>query len=496
MCKGGGATENNPAVAHAGRPVAGALDPVGVACMLANGSVHNHRTLFREVGVLERAGTYRLGVGGHARSSHWECRFEPAEPASAAGLGPALLERLEHAVAARHDPARTTRLALSGGLDCRGLLGLLESAAGARDVRCFSYAHGEPAPGSDEAVAALLASSRGHPHELVPSFGGDVERVLLRNAVLGGGVNHFCHEVDAWLALGAATRGRPAPVLFVGDEWLGWSAPRLRTPRDALEAVYVHGLEGLAWIRPALPAATWRELRDGLEDDRSALLARHAEHRDLQQLMDALYLEQRLGDVLLPARSSFPGRWFTLAEPFLDDGVLDLMLCVPSHLRRGKRLYREVIADAFPELFAIERARSASFEGYLAPALFAARDRLVDHLRATDSPLDELIPRELLVQALEGSIRIDGRERFVPWRIRRRLFAPRRRVPPAKLLERALLLRRFLGEAFGDHHAPPVVEPSGAAPERPDAAPRSSPREALDPGRARDGRWLAGPNGR
>ena len=51
------------------------IDPAGIACYLANGVVHNNRTLFDGIRILERACVHKLTVDGFHGTRYWSYEF-------------------------------------------------------------------------------------------------------------------------------------------------------------------------------------------------------------------------------------------------------------------------------------------------------------------------------------------------------------------------------------------------------------------------------------
>lgn len=164
------------------------LDEFGVGCYLANGVVHNNRTIFSDISVLERASIHTIDCGGLTSFRYWEYTFERAQSnVDEKALQAQLSELIIESVRIRTDDDRPVYLSLSGGYDATTLLGCLRQLR-IENVRCFSYAHGVPAPGSDADVAARQATLCGYDHFVLPSYQGDLASTLRKNAIKGQGV--------------------------------------------------------------------------------------------------------------------------------------------------------------------------------------------------------------------------------------------------------------------------------------------------------------------
>lgn len=431
------------------------LDPVGVALVLATGAALNGRTLFAGVRVLERASTHRVTGEGVDSRRYWSQGFagEHAHRPPPA-LRRDLVGLVREAVRDRRRAAPGALLSLSAGLDSRAILGALVETGG-DDVETFSYAHGPPRPGSDAALARRLAALSGVRHELVESYRGDLGVVVRENARLGSGLANFCDEVDAWTTLAA----RGLRGVLVGDECFGWVDVPLGTPEDVLEVVGIRGFDGIAWIARLLPGEVARSFQEALDSELHAIYERSPDTRDLHDRKDFLYLDQRVAHVLMPWRESFAGRLGRVQMPFLDRRILDLMQGVPSSLRRDKRLYREAIAEAFPDLLAVPRARRSGYLVNWNHELAAQGPALQAGVVSTESRLDELVPREVGLEllarrrgaragagyGLKKAVDFAASRRGPTGRIARAAGArPLRRIDETTVLLRLLVLREAL----------------------------------------------------
>ncbi len=432
-------------------------DPTGVASFLVNGRAFAGRTVLDGVRLLEPASIHRLTDRGLTAARYWHVQFDPSR-APEEELQAELSDRLAAAVGRCLFDRPTPFLALSGGMDSRGIGAELRWGAEAEGVECFSFVRGNPRAGCDEQVAAEIAGLLGYPHRLVQSDDGDLVRLVLDNARQGEGNTNLVHEVAGWEAMSECFGAVDRPVVLTGDTALGWVDIPLRSPQEVLDALFIHGVDAAPGLDQVLPSRTYREMAEGLEADREAIWSRCAGTDDLQDAADFLNIDQRLPYVILPWREAFTGRSATVRRPFLDNDVLDLVTVLPTELRRGKRLYVRTLEAKYPDLARIPLARDQNYRvdhpTEVARQARALR-RLIDR---QSSVVDDLVPPDVAHQLLAAAVqstpqwwRAPARRaarRLVPGPARTRLrtrFDPRViPVPPSLLLVRLLILREGL----------------------------------------------------
>ncbi len=384
-----------------GRPI----DRAAVACYLAAGYAYNDRTPYEGVRVLESGSTYHLHDAKLDHVKYWRYQFD-ATPKSTPleSLKKDLRDLVIEAIRLRLRSDRAPWLSLTGGYDSRVILAVLAKCLRVPDVQCFSYAYGEVLPDSDESYAGRLAALCGYSHQIVPSFDGDVLRVIQRNGHLCGGSADVSDEIDAWFTLGTNVAAGPMPVLFSGDtRFLSFDFD-IKNVRDATTGSYMPDFNVLSWTKSLLGAATYREFASAVDNELDIAVKRTPPSDDLYAFRDMLGFEQAHVRLTGPWREYFPGRFFKQARPFLDDSLLELFLRLPTDLRRAKRLYMETFTEMFPELFALPRATSASYASYWRPAIQRQSAELIRLVEGQPSPLDDVIEPDILVALLNTDL--------------------------------------------------------------------------------------------
>lgn len=431
------------------------LDATGLACYLANGVVHNGRTLLEGVSALRRASVHRLGRDGLTAEPYWRYGFDTAvASAPATQLQAELGELLVAAVLRRLPPAGAVYLSLSAGYDATGILGAMGKDLQLPGVYCRSYSLPGAGRDDDAAIAATMARASRYEHQTLPSYSGDLPATIARNVALAHGHAHFCEEVSFWDTLGPELAARDGAI-FVGDECFGIKDGSPPTSMaEALRKVQIRGLADMPWVAGYLPGVTLRELGERWAAELDAIVASCPQSENLEDYRDYLYLDQRACNVILPWRERFAGAWAPVRFPLLDNAILEFVARLPAAHRRGKQLFKATMTGRYPELFAAPRGRVGYRPDWAAEyARYGAA--ILDRLSAEDSPLDRYVApsaiAQLLVDTQSGSraaSSLAGQARRLSDKALRRLGMalgrPATTLPLAEAAERAKLLTRLL----------------------------------------------------
>jgi hypothetical protein len=427
------------------------LDPIGIAWSLVNKAVYNNRTLFEGVRILERASVHELRSTGFDSHAYWTYRFDHSHE----GLRlPELRNELSHLLV---DSVRKCMpvdspviLPLTGGWDSVGILGILRYKLNVAGVESFTWFNTKkPRRNGDADVARAMAEIAGYRHRAARGYTGDVMERIDQDGSFGNGITQPGSEFDALIELSEGFGRCDKSAMLMGAHCFGWVACDLQSNRDLLDR-----LQLLEWTTaPALvhlfDGATCRRLADGLAADREAILEKHRDVEDYYDLKEVLYLDQRMSNYILPQNEYFFGDFMTVANPFLENAVLDFTMKVPAAWRSGKRLYKLTIAEMLPELFAIRRATRGEFTTDWGRESESRSADIRQMLLSRKSMLDELVPPDRIVEFLKHGVRWKASAKA--W-MRLQAFAGKAiaklkgtRPPPRRLITgRAHILRRIL----------------------------------------------------
>src|SRR5690606_20467905 len=131
------------------------------------------------------------------------------------------------------------------------------------------------------------------------------------------------------------------------------------------------------------------------------------------------------------------GRWAPVRSPLLASPLLDFLRRTPSSMHANKAFWCGFVMEAFPEIFAFPRGRgnySPDWRNeYARNSAFVA-----DLIHRESSPLDEVLPPEVLLELLAANAMMIGGYSSIPQRLRRltgrarmALRAPSGSVPAA-----------------------------------------------------------------
>jgi asparagine synthase (glutamine-hydrolysing) len=379
---------------------AASLDKTAVGCYLANGSMLNNHTPYQEIRTLERASIHRIEAQKISSQRYWNYEFNQAyahitEEKLQSDFGDVLVSVI------RKRTGDDNLISLSSGYDSTVILGVMGSILKPQNVSTFSYYHGKIQTGSDEAIAAKMAAVYGYPHTMVPSFVGNLPMTLQLNAGMGQGISNYCDEVDAWIKL-SEHYPPPRPPLFVGDECFGGiRAAEIPSEREVLKYASIYSFETKAWLKKFIGNDLYQQFCKQTSEEIQKRLANTPSFVDLRDKKDYLFLDHRINSRVMPWRENFAGSFFDVQNPFLDNEILDFMMAVPRDLRKGKRLFRNTAEWMFPDLFQLQRARSASVASYWPVELKLQQQQLEKYLFSSGkSRLDPLISPETIQKVI------------------------------------------------------------------------------------------------
>jgi asparagine synthase (glutamine-hydrolysing) len=441
------------------------LDPAGIGSLLACGVAHSDLTPFEGIRKLRPASLYRFDGGSMSVDLFWGHSVVEEAGRGTAELKQDLMKAMRKAVSRRVDDYGNVFVSLSGGYDSRAVVAMLAEVIDDKErIRSFTYNHGAPVGDSDATVAAAVANELGLSHELIEAYQGNLIETLAANSARGQGVANFCLEVDAWQAMGPTMATSDEDGLFVADIPGMAVAPKGGSPESVLASVDIYPISTVGAFLSLLDPEGSAALTAAWGEGYAQLLEQAASHEDARVGHDRLYLDQRLSNSLMLWRECFQMPFVRVANPLLDNAVVDLMLSLPVELREMKVLYRQALAEAFPGLFAIP----TSAGGWNAPDWareIRNHEGAIRNMLDSPSRLDELIAPEAIagwldfglarqtarsddmVARLKRTVRASAPLRRIVRAVRPRVQPPvRRKRPWGRLMLDLLSLRGFLSK--------------------------------------------------
>jgi asparagine synthetase B (glutamine-hydrolysing) len=373
--------------------------------------------------------------------------MEPAGHRSRKRLQADLTDLLHQAVRRRTRKGRVGLL-LSGGVDSRGILAVLDDPVAIRAVTFTTHARETRPPLGDWAIAETCARQVGMPMSVVPYDPRDFAEAMQASVSASDGAAGFVFQ-NIWDRIREETK---IQYLLRGDECMGWCTGPISATR-VLPSVGLHSLGRMSELKRCFRRGKVEAFVADMEAELETILSScHA--LTPYDRVDELYLGQRWIHYLQPKERILSRAGMHVRNPWLDRDVLDFVRTLPARCRLRKRLFRQTLARLAPSLFRIPRARESEFDNYRSALRAAEReDGTVSRLVFQDNPLledffEQGAVKELIehvcsrVPSPKTRSRFDPRSilpvsMFVP------LYAVRNYVtdPPPRLTGARLLLR-------------------------------------------------------
>ena len=377
-----------------------ALDPAMVSSFLVNGYMVRGHTLFTGVTGLPNASLARITPDGCVTTPYW--RFQPGADLwrDKRALGRELWSRITSSVLSSVTGGHTV-IALSGGYDSATMLGILAGAG--QPVSSFSFALGEPLPGSDAEVARRQAMLLGVEHRIY-RYDGDFSIKAMLEMHLDSGLimRKGCYEISAYnRAISDALARWDNPVMCFGDEAFGQGAFRIRSDDDLLGSAALKSPDIMAPLVPPIQPGPAAALGAALRESYGDLLGAARRETNREDTRDRLFLEIFLIGNMVQMRRQTVGRRMGFAMPYLEMGVLDMARHLPSPLRTHKNFFEAVARRELPELFRIRRAAFSQAQPVLRDAITDQQLALRDAINGLRHGIPDVMSPADLMSVLE-----------------------------------------------------------------------------------------------
>jgi hypothetical protein len=301
----------------------------------------------------------------------------------------------------KHSLSGPVLLSLSAGHDARAILGILKYGIEIPEVNCFSYdLSPEPIKESDSALAARLAEKVSYPHELIPAYGDDLLTFLKENATEGKGLANLCAEINVWYYLKKKYNNAE---IFVGEQHFG-------VPDAPLEKLLcIDNKTGLDWLRTLLDMDLYNRLKESITklDERIYEKVKENGISHPQDTRDYVYLEERCNHVSMLWREYFSSQAGFVHNPFLHGYFLEFISKIPLQLRTNKELFKRVVKKMFPQIYEVEITSKYTNKYHWDKQIHKNRKKLERLVKETDSRLNDIIPREKVLEILNHQDRIN-----------------------------------------------------------------------------------------
>lgn len=364
------------------------FNPSVVPWMLATGTLGPGFSWDKRIQHLPGATTLALDRSAWTLHVHTEPIRFIAEPGSAEEFERRTVERLRHVIGSAQVADPRWAMTLSGGVDSRVVLCLLQNRSGLRAVT-WGLRSSLPNPINDARVAPRLARHFGLEYHYFETDLSEepIDRVFSRFLAIGEGrtdrISAYADGFRLWGAIfDAGIRG-----ILRGDEAFGERT--VRNVADVRERAGLFLWSDFAGLRPleqfGLPAQV---IPPAFEQRVGESLATWRDR--LQQQFRAPFVFGALHDLKLP--------YVEVNSPLLSNSLVEWTRRLPEELRTNKILLRRIAAHMIPN---IRFSRVGALEP---PGEIMKSPRVVEFLRDSLSGdgAGTAIPRELADYAIAG----------------------------------------------------------------------------------------------
>jgi hypothetical protein len=380
------------------------IDPAGVASFLMNRFICNERTIFEGVSVLGRSSVHQILPQRVCSEKYWSYDFD----ASYRGVTRSeeqwigqLTELLEQAIMRRLPRQQGIALcSLSGGIDCRMILGLLQrQLQDTSRLKTLSYGFDS----DDDVIVARQVSEHLGIDNLRACFNGDLAETIKLNGEICEGLVFFYTQGLAGMDLlrEHGSQNEHANEYFVGDECFGWGEMPLSSFEDVLQKGI--GIRAPVQVPAYYSYGNFRhgDIEEVMRSDIDSIRERCPPCRNWHDYKDFLYLDQRLANMILSWREFHAGRYTKVNNPLLDNDILDFMKSVPTQYRLDKLLFRKTMSRINPELSQLRYARSGGVDNARIDSLLLTQHKMIlELINGYESKLDDVIPPDLIMVCL------------------------------------------------------------------------------------------------
>jgi asparagine synthase (glutamine-hydrolysing) len=331
------------------------LDSDGLADFFNYSFALGDRTFFKNVRLLPPASLLRLQDGKTEIRRYWQLRYHEDEHPqfNLDDLADCGLDLLRSSVRRRTGSSSHISIMLSGGLDSRAILSLATESP----VDVETYTHGAPGCWDEQIASQVVTFFPEVRHRFLPIDPDTIAQNAHRAVWLSEGMSPCTNSFMVTNAHEIAQRGGLLlSSLFGGHLSFGSGYYHAEDPCEPLpihtaaakiqrEAEWMEPWMADLVLTPDLAHTTHRRRMEGIEQELEQI-------GDGTQwfchLKDAFFILNRLRKRI--AGASFLPTFIETVYPFADYALFDFYLALPSQVRLGHRLYRQVYIRRFPHL--------------------------------------------------------------------------------------------------------------------------------------------------
>ena len=374
----------------------------GISSYLINGAIYNNLTLFEEITILESGSLHKIEGFRIMTEKYWDYYFtNEYENKTESELSYELIQIYLKSIKRRIKGKKNIFISLSGGYDSRAIAAIVKETSNINsNILCFSHNFGEDIEGTDSGIAYRISEKLGYEFKLVNSYSGNPFHTFKYNAELGQGLAYFCVESDAWEQINKDFTENENSILFVGDMNDGTFTVFHGNKKRALERTQIYESGFLKEFSNYFDPGILKNLCESWDEEYNKILEKVSAQESMINLLDYLYIDQRIPHVNSIARECFQMPFIETVTPYYDIEVLDFMRKLPTHFRDNKKLHRLALETKYPEIFNMAYASGWGYEMDWMKEIKSNSDVFMDNIKNTVSMLDNIILPDTIIKSI------------------------------------------------------------------------------------------------
>jgi asparagine synthetase B (glutamine-hydrolysing) len=372
------------------------INVAALAGFLACGHYLNGQALLEDLHPLDNATLLIVdSTGGVTTHKYWQYTFnESGRDRGEAYYRGALGELIRQAVRRRTRSQHRYGIPLSGGHDSRGILGCCLDEQPKDRITTMSWGVHQDLPDSDCAVTKRLTARLGLAHSFLPLRADHLAGHVSEFVSFHDGLTDACDNYPESLKIFRNIRMElGVQVILRGDESFGFSRPAC-DERTIFEKLSILPLEQSRHYQRIL-REPWLSffsdsIRQTIRDVGSQCRA-----TDTYLRQNFMYFDQRVKYYLNPL-NYLKSLEVEVRTPYLDNDILNFMRDLPSQYHFGKRFYRAMMRQMFPDILSEMALRSNLPDLNAMLRTVAMKDLMREINLDTYSPLDEYFDKNAL----------------------------------------------------------------------------------------------------
>ena len=171
--------------------------------------------------------------------------------------------------------------------------------------------------------------------------------------------------------------------------------------KRALERTQIYESSFLKDFRNYFSPEIFQNLSEYWNQEYNKLLNNVSAQDNMINLLDYLYIDQRIPHVNSVARECFQMPFIETATPYYDNDVLDFMTKLPAELRDNKKLHRKTFETNYPDLFNINIASKGwGKELNWNNEIKSFSNIFIESINNSESKLDKIILPDTIIDSI------------------------------------------------------------------------------------------------